>query len=66
MRVVPDPRRGHIALVRGSETVVTWTDLGPVLQVWQMGSGVELTPDDARDLGAALTAWADKKAGRNA
>lgn len=61
MRVVADPKRGHVALVREGETVVTFTDLGPVLQVWQSGSGVELTPAEARRLGMALTKWANRK-----
>lgn len=62
MEVRSDPRRGHIALVRGSETVVTFTDLGSVLQVWQHGNGVELTEQDARALAAALYGWANRKA----
>lgn len=63
MKVVADARRGHIALVADERgTVVIFTDLGPALQVWQYEGGVELTPDDAAALGAALTAWATKKA----
>jgi hypothetical protein len=61
MEVRPDPQRGHIALVRERETVVTFVDLGPVLNVWQYEGGVELDPDAARALGEALVAWADRK-----
>lgn len=64
MEVKPDPGRGHIALVRDCETVVTFTDLGPVLHVWQCGGGVELDAATARELGEALVAWADRKASR--
>lgn len=63
MRVVTDPKRGHVALVREGETVVTFTDLGPVLQVWQCGTGVELNSTDAGELGEALSAWAARKKG---
>lgn len=62
MDVVADPTRGHVALVREGETVVTFTDLGTVLQVWQMGSGVELNSTAAAELGEALTLWATRKA----
>jgi hypothetical protein len=64
MEIKADRERGHIALVRGAETVVTFADLGPVLHVWQYGSGVELDPDAARSLGTALTEWADREAVR--
>jgi hypothetical protein len=68
MEVHPDPRRGHISLTREGEgpAVVTFVDLGPVLQVWQYEGGVELGPDSARALGTALLAWAERKAARGA
>lgn len=61
MEVVADPIRGHIALVRGHETVVSFVDLGPVLQVWQHDGGVALTPGEVVELGVALVAWAKRK-----
>jgi hypothetical protein len=68
MGVKVDRDRGHITLVREGEgqAVVTFVDLGPVLSVWQYEGGVELTPDTAMDLAAALAAWADRKTARNA
>jgi hypothetical protein len=66
MEVKPDPRRGHIVLVDGDRgTVVAFTDLGPVLRLWQYDGGVELDPDAARCLSEALTEWADRKAARH-
>lgn len=67
MRVRVDPDRGHITLYReGEAAVVTLVDLGPVLNLWQYEGGVELDPAIARELGAALVAWADRKAARSA
>jgi hypothetical protein len=63
MEVRPDPQRGHIALVRERETVISFADLGPVLHVWQYEGGVELDVEAARTLGEALIAWAVRKAG---
>lgn len=63
MQVHIDRKRGHITLAREDEAaVVTFVDLGPVLNLWQYEGGVELDHNAARDLGAALIAWADRKA----
>lgn len=61
-----DPRYGHIAVEveqRAGERrdPIVFVDLGPVLNVWSWQGG-NLTPATARELGAALTAWAEKKA----
>jgi hypothetical protein len=37
-------------------------DLGTVLDVWS-GQGGRLRPDQARELGVALIAWADRRGG---
>jgi hypothetical protein len=50
-----DPRHGHIRV--GD---VIFADLHSVLNVWTYG-GCDLTPADARALGEALTAWADRR-----
>ena len=66
MEVKPDPRRGHIALVREGVTVASFTDLGPVLHMWQYEGGIELDAATARGLGETLVAWADRKQAREA
>ena len=55
----PDPIRGHIAVISKGMVCVTACDLGPVLTLWAYHS-VDLTPDDARALAAALNAWAER------
>ena len=39
---------------------LAFLDMGPVLALWSR-QGVDLTPSNARALGAALTAWADRR-----
>lgn len=64
--VYADPLRGHIVVEveqRGPrQEPIVFVDLGPVLNVWSSQGG-NLTPATARELGAALTAWAEKKGG---
>ncbi|MCI2958211.1 hypothetical protein MN032_10930 [Agromyces atrinae] len=60
-----DPTHGHIAVeVEQREGArrdpIVFVDLGSVLNVWSWQGG-NLSPATARELGAALTAWADKK-----
>lgn len=64
MKVRVEPLRGHISLHRGHEALATFTDLGPVLSLWLV-EGVELDPSAAGELGAALTAWSERKGGRS-
>lgn len=62
-----DPLRGHIVVEveqRGPrQEPIVFVDLGPVLHLWTAQGG-NLTPSTARELGAALTAWAEKKGGQ--
>lgn len=51
-----DAVRGHIAV-----DDLVFADLSSCLSVWSH-QGAQLTPETARDLGEALTAWADRHA----
>lgn len=55
----PDPDRGHIAIRDGGFPLATACDMGPYLSLWTYTT-VHLSPASARDLAAALTAWADR------
>jgi hypothetical protein len=55
-----DTTRGHISIWDAEGFALGCTDVDPGLDVWAV-RGVHLTPALARQLGAALTAWADRK-----
>lgn len=59
-RVQVDPIRGHIGLVVDRAAQGAFVDLGPVLHWWSYTS-LHMTPTQARELGIALIAWADRK-----
>lgn len=59
-QIIPDERRGHIALLGSDGRTVAFADLGSVLHLWS-GQGCYLTPDVADELAGALTAWATRK-----
>lgn len=56
--VYVDKRCGHIRVDE-----VTFCDMGPVLSVWSH-EGATLTPETAKRLAEALTAWANRAAAR--
>ena len=56
-RVLVDPVRGHIAVKGDRPEAVTFTNLGPVLDLWPGNGGASLTPQLAVELGEALVAW---------
>ena len=66
MQVKTDAQAGHITLHDGEQAGVAFVDLGPVLHLWQYQGGIELDPEAAQALGAALTAWGQRKAGDDA
>ena len=60
VQVIADGVRGHIAIVADGEGAAAFTDLGGgELHLWAF-TAATLGPTDARDLAAALEAWADR------
>lgn len=55
-----DRQRGHISLVVDRKAEGVFVDLGSVLHWWAY-TALHMTPDQARELGEALVAWADRK-----
>lgn len=59
--VVDDPGHGIAVLRADGMDGAVFTDHGAVLRLWS-GKGVDLTPGQVRELVAALTGWADRRA----